>query len=314
MDFVRRRPLTVFFILSVAIALVAMWIRTTDPGALGEALGDMMAKNKPANIFTAIEYSMERPSLWHALLFPFAPTLAALIVVLAMGGGEFRQWLSRLAPWRGGVSTASGISVWLLSLAIFMAFVGLYFIMVLSSGDHEAATSTVQRFGPTAAIAILGFAVAMLLSPGALLEEMGWRGFALPMLLRSMSPLAASIVLGLMWAAWHLPREIMPLMSGAEGVWFKFMVKQASFVPGCIAGSILATYLFFKLGGSVWSGVLAHAFHNELSVNIIRASEPLLDLGGGWAFRGLTIIEVALAVILLLIVGPKLGQEDSRAS
>ncbi|MFN9544961.1 MAG: hypothetical protein ACK59B_17580, partial [Alphaproteobacteria bacterium] len=72
--------------------------------------------------------------------------------------------------------------------------------------------------------------------------------------------------------------------------------------------------LFFKLGGSVWSGVLAHAFHNELSVNIIRASEPLLDLGGGWAFRGLTIIEVALAVILLLIVGPKLGQEDSRAS
>ena len=306
MTFVQRRPLVVFFILSVLIALGAMWVRSTDPTALSEALNDMVAKNLPANIFTAIEYSIARPSLWHALVFPFAPTIAAFIVIVLSGGG-LREWLSRLAPWRAGISASQGASVWLLCLAVFMAFVALYFVVVLSAGDQEAATRTVQRFGPTIALATLGFTVTMILSPGPLLEEMGWRGFALPMLLRSMSPLTASVVLGLIWAAWHLPREILPLMSGAEGIWFKFIVKQANFVPGCIAGSILATYVFFKLGGSVWGGILTHAFHNELSVNIFQAHEPLLELGGGWTFRGLTLAEIVLAAVVLLLAGRRLG-------
>ena len=306
MGFVQRRPLIVFFVLSVLIALGTMGIRATDPTALSEALNDMVAKNLPANIFTAIEYSMARPSLWHALVFPLAPTIAAFIVIVLSGGG-MREWLSRLAPWRGGVSASQGVSVWLLSLAVFMAFVALFFVLVLSAGDQQAATLTVQRFGPTLAVATLGFAVTMLLSPGALLEEMGWRGFALPMLLRSMSPLTASVVLGVMWAAWHLPREILPLMSGAEGVWFKFIVKQANFVPGCIAASIIATYLFFKLGGSVWGGVLVHAFHNELAVNVFQRHEPLLQLGAGWTFRGLTLAEIVLAAIVLLLAGRRLG-------
>jgi uncharacterized protein len=39
----------------------------------------------------------------------------------------------------------------------------------------------------------------------AVLEEVGWRGFALPRLHRRLGPLTASLVLGVVWAGMHLP-------------------------------------------------------------------------------------------------------------
>lgn len=304
-----RRPLVVFFILAVLIALAAMAIRSTDPAALGAALNDMMAKNLKADIFTAVEYSIKHPVLWNALLFPFAPTLAALIVIAVVYGRRgLGEWFGRLLPWRG-ISAREGVWVWLLFVLFFFAFVAVYFIIALSAGDTAGAARTVERFGATAPLAVLGLFVALLVSPGPLLEEMGWRGFALPVLLKTMSPLNASIVLGLMWAAWHLPREILPLMSGAEGVWFKFLVKQANFVPGCIAGSILATYVYMRLGGSVWGGILTHAWYNELSVNVFLSQDPLLTIGGA-NFRSLGLMQIAIALILVLLAGPRLGQRD----
>ncbi|GAA3729826.1 membrane protease YdiL (CAAX protease family) [Spinactinospora alkalitolerans] len=36
-------------------------------------------------------------------------------------------------------------------------------------------------------------------------EEFGWRGPALPRLQQSRGPLAASVLVGLMWFAWYLP-------------------------------------------------------------------------------------------------------------
>jgi len=40
---------------------------------------------------------------------------------------------------------------------------------------------------------------------GPLGEEFGWRGYALARLLGKSSPFAASLVLGVIWTAWHIP-------------------------------------------------------------------------------------------------------------
>jgi uncharacterized protein len=41
--------------------------------------------------------------------------------------------------------------------------------------------------------------------PAGLLEEIGWMGYAFPKMLARRTPLTASIALGLLWSAWHLP-------------------------------------------------------------------------------------------------------------
>lgn len=47
-----------------------------------------------------------------------------------------------------------------------------------------------------------------LLNGGSLGEEVGWRGFWLPQLLEGNSPLVASLILGVVWALWHLPIDL----------------------------------------------------------------------------------------------------------
>ncbi|MFC3119890.1 type II CAAX prenyl endopeptidase Rce1 family protein [Jhaorihella thermophila] len=57
--------------------------------------------------------------------------------------------------------------------------------------------------------ALLGLAVFLFVF-GPLPEEIGWRGYGLDALLTAVSPLAAAGLLGLVWAAWHLPLFAVP--------------------------------------------------------------------------------------------------------
>jgi membrane protease YdiL (CAAX protease family) len=41
-----------------------------------------------------------------------------------------------------------------------------------------------------------------------LLEEIGWRGFALPRLQAKFGPLAGTLILAFVWAAWHDPQHM----------------------------------------------------------------------------------------------------------
>jgi membrane protease YdiL (CAAX protease family) len=72
-------------------------------------------------------------------------------------------------------------------------------------------------------------------------EETGWRGFALPELQKRFSPLIASLVVGVFWAAWHIP-----LM----GVEFKADVVPA-FLLSILAGSVVMAWLFNRANGGL---------------------------------------------------------------
>jgi membrane protease YdiL (CAAX protease family) len=54
-------------------------------------------------------------------------------------------------------------------------------------------------------VTLLPHLAVTLVVGGPLGEEPGWRGFALPRLRAAWHPVAASVVLGLIWAGWHLP-------------------------------------------------------------------------------------------------------------
>jgi uncharacterized protein len=92
-----------------------------------------------------------------------------------------------------------------------------------------------------------------LLIIGPLSEEIGWRGYALEKLQKRWNALTSSLIVGLVWALWHLPLFVMVGTSQHElGVPFiGFLIK-------LMASSILYTWLYNNTKKSLWSAVLLH--------------------------------------------------------
>jgi uncharacterized protein len=89
----------------------------------------------------------------------------------------------------------------------------------------------------------------------ALLEEIGWRGYALPRLQRRLGPLLASLVLGVVWAGVHLPLWLLPGFGFAEQ-------SLALYVVQVTAISVVLAWLYNATGGSLLLTGLAHAAVN----------------------------------------------------
>jgi membrane protease YdiL (CAAX protease family) len=91
-------------------------------------------------------------------------------------------------------------------------------------------------------------ALALFLGP---IEEFGWRGLALPLLQRRFAPFWAGLILGVIWALWHIPSFLisgMPQTAWAAGPYF----------AGIIAISVILTPFFNAARGSLLVAVLYH--------------------------------------------------------
>ena len=112
------------------------------------------------------------------------------------------------------------------------------------------------------------------------IEEIGWRGLALPLLQRSMAPIWASLVLGVIWAVWHLPAF---LLSGTpQSAW-----SLTPFFVGTVALSVIVTPLFNSSRGSI---LLPAFFHLQLINPLWPDAQPY----DTWLF-----VLVAAVVVLL---------------
>jgi hypothetical protein len=104
-------------------------------------------------------------------------------------------------------------------------------------------------------------ALALFLGP---IEEFGWRGLALPLLQRKFAPFWAGLILGIIWATWHIPAF---LMSGTPyGAW--------SFAPwfaGVVAISVILTSLFNDSRGSL---LIAYLYHFQVMNPIFPDAQP----------------------------------------
>lgn len=107
---------------------------------------------------------------------------------------------------------------------------------------------------------------------GALGEEAGWRGFALPRLQQRFSPLMASIILGLVWGAFHW----IFFFIGLRGNWLMFWVRL-----GDIPLAILFTWLYNRTKGkSLLPVLLMHAAVNATNDYLPRVKLTVYTLLG----------------------------------
>ena len=166
----------------------------------------------------------------------YAPAIAALALVrFRRGWAGTRRFLSRLLLWRASMAWYA-----FLLLGVPLLFYAGALWKGLSPGEWVPVSSVGGYLVALALFAIKG--------P---VEEIGWRGLALPLLQRSMSPLGAGLVLGIIWGVWHLPAFF---LSGTPQSAWSF----TDFFVGTVALSLIATALFNASKGSILLPALFH--------------------------------------------------------
>lgn len=205
----------------------------------------------------AVPEARDAPNPVRELLFlpgTVAPAVvAAWLTARRAGASGLRSLFGGIAKWRVGVQ-------WYVFALLFMAAVKL-----AAAATHVALTGQWPLFGDTPLIALLAATlVSTWVQAG---EEVGWRGYALPRLVPVFGLPGASVVLGGMWALWHLPFFLMP---GIETSGQSFVLYAASVT----ALSVAFAWVYWGTGGSLLLVMLLHAAVNNSKYIVQSGAVP----------------------------------------
>lgn len=198
------------------------------------------------------------------LLGGYGPTISAISITAASRGrAGVKDLFSTLFRWRAPVHVHAVI--WL-APPIFVG-VGM---LLLPSPSRIGDISWMGAWAvPSTLIAALAF--------GPLGEELGWRGYALPLIQRQRSALSSSLVIGVCWCFWHTPLFWAPvgtLVSGQPVT----TLNVAKFLLFACGLSILFTWIVNKSNGSVLLAIAFHAVCNgNLTFLLFPDREPTTD-------------------------------------
>jgi membrane protease YdiL (CAAX protease family) len=167
------------------------------------------------------QWGNPRYQLW-AYLIPLLYSLVAYLIIWFTGWGGFYNvdFVNGIAKSFGWGNLPHGAVI-----ALFFAFTAVYGIV----GSLSRAVG----------------------------EEIGWRGFLVPELSKSAGYTKTSIIVGLVWAAWHFPILIFGDYNSGGPAWYGL----TCFTVMIVSISFVFTWLRLK-SNSLWTGALLHASHN----------------------------------------------------
>jgi uncharacterized protein len=214
---------------------------------------------------------------------------ALLMTAITLGRQAAFDLLKRFLIWR--VHWKWYLAAFLLFPTIYTGAVWLATALAGSPPDFSTVMAY-QIFGSAAnlPLLVLPFFLFDAITNG---EEMGWRGYVLPRLQARTNALTASLILGLIWGFWHLPKF---LASGSAGSFGLYMVKMT-------AESVLYTWLYNRTKGSLLLVTILHAAGNTAGV--------FLPVGSALTGHNLNVIFTAilLEILLALLVSRDLSAE-----
>jgi membrane protease YdiL (CAAX protease family) len=141
-------------------------------------------------------------------------------------------------------------------------------------------------------------------------EEWGWRGFALPELLERHRPVGATLILGGLWAVWHLPllAAADDLSHGLGGV--ELAVVLAATVANIVGLAFIYTYLYLHTRSTLLAALLHGSFNAANGTLVLRDEIE----GNAYAVMQYCITATTLLVVIVLIVTTRgrLGPRSDR--
>lgn len=224
-------------------------------------------------------------SLPDALVLPsvvvggFGPAIAAVILTWR-GDGCVRDLLRSILDWR------HHLRWYLFALGVPVAFV------VVATGLYAALGNPLTLSVLPGRLTVIPIQFGFMLLLGGGQEELGWRGYALPRLQARYSGTVASLIIGAVWAVWHLPLFVVPTSSQYGQAFLPYAIAVLGF-------SLLLTWLYNGTGGSVFVVMCMHATINTSSSLYPIPREALADGFPDLLMIGIALTAWGVAVILL---------------
>jgi membrane protease YdiL (CAAX protease family) len=251
-----RFPVAWFFVLVFVLQAVVMFANRFAPARVGHILWPYLAN----------------------------PSVAGLLMILWLQGlPGIRRVLHQLTPWAMGRAWPMLIVCLILPLAGMLLTVAL----LAARGFHARSATTSD---------LLNYLYNAFIDKGflgsGLIEEIGWRGFALPYLQRRHSALVSSLIIGLVWGLWHVP-----FFAAQRPFPWEYL---ALFIPSVIVYSVIFTSFYNITGGSIVAIILLHGSLN--AGGHLRLWHALPDTAATQLSFDLPFLLVAVA--LLWLYGP----------
>ena len=216
---------------------------------------------------------------WHVPLTPLGSFGPAIAAALLLPGKEARRaWWASLRRWRVR-------PVVILSACFLLPLAAAACFAVASSVKGDWSRPALPGIG-----IILAASLEILLLGGPLGEEPGWRGFLLPELRKSLSAFQASVVVGLLWFAWHLPLFWVPGAPQQELSMWKFAVA-------LLAYSFVLTWLMEVGKATV---LMAIVFHTSANVTFWMAAVAVSGKRIETVFWNLYFSSLVLVAVILV--------------
>ena len=239
-----------------------------------------------------------RPGLATPLFYlgVFAPAFVAIALTARSSGRVgLRALLLPLFQWRVG-------GRWYVFAMTYVAAV-----KVAGAVVHRVVAGEWPEFGWQGWHLMLAATVGSTLIGGQAGEEIGWRGYALPRLAERFGLAWASVILGVIWACWHLPLFFVPGTT-TTGQSFPLYLLQVT------ALSVAIAWLYARSNGSLLLVMLMHAAINntkDIVPAVARsAANPLIPHAPllGW----LTAALLWICAVYFMIRMPQLATGDRR--
>lgn len=251
-------------------------VPTGNPAAAPIAL----LRRHPLITFFTLAYAISWATFYlldGPVIFTIGPFLAAILTALiADGMGGLRDVARRILRWRVQ-------RIWLAAAFVVPVAMGLA-VAALTTVVRGAPMPVLERLGPWYSPLLL-FAM-LLFTADTLFEETGWRAFAMPRFPADRSPLANTLVLGVLLAGWHLPVALSE--PGALG----------PYLVATIASAVVTNWIYYSGRESAF---LAWMYHTAANT----AGQSFMPLFGGesrvtyfWVLAGVNV-GVAAAIVLV---------------
>ena len=213
--------------------------------------------------------------------------VSVLMTWATLGRDAMIAFLNRFLLWRVGWTW------WLVALLLLPAL-GFASILLTSwltrvpvDFSHPMIRDVVPLDAPLLTL-VLPWLIFEILTNG---EEWGWRGYVLPRLQAKYNALTASLIVGVIWSVWHLPKFL--------GVGMNDERSFAWFTVAHLALAVLYTWLYNNTRGSILLVVLFHATGNTAGMFL-----PVkFAVAGGVVENMLIALYIVAAVVVALIAG-----------